>query len=177
MFAFVFVIFAGSLSAQTPIPDFKNQPTAIDKDGKLVKLEKQSVEMKVKAKGMGYGGVSNYINLVPNTSPVVLDGKNVAFVIKVDDDVDPETLFYITLCKTTGKNRQVEMMRTSAFAGFGAGGKSTKKEVVNYTIEKVVDNVYKLVVGDLPAGEYAFISTTQGAMGSSGTIVYAFGIR
>ena len=162
-------------NAQSLIPDFKNQPYAINGD-KLVKLEKQTVEMKVKAKAMGYGGVSNYINMIPNTSPVVLSGSDVSFVIKTDDDVDPETLFYITLCKTSKKGRQVEMQRTSAFAGYGAGGKSTKKDQVAYEIEKIQDNVYKIVVGHLEPGEYAFINTAQGASGSN-SIVYAFGVR
>ncbi|MCO5249727.1 MAG: hypothetical protein M9887_12355 [Chitinophagales bacterium] len=168
--------YATIVSAQSLIPDFKNQPYAINGGDHLLKLEKQTVEMKTKAKGMGYGGVSSYINLIPNASPVVLDGSNVNFVIKTDDDVDPETLFYITKCKTNNKSRQVEMQRTSAFAAYGAGGKSTKKDQVSYEIEKIQDNVYKIVIGNLEAGEYAFINTAQGASGSS-SIVYAFGIK
>jgi hypothetical protein len=49
----------GILMAQDPqVPDFKNSPMILKKDGSLGKLEKQTSEIKHKAKAMGYGGTS-----------------------------------------------------------------------------------------------------------------------
>jgi hypothetical protein len=176
-FALVLTYFFNTEVSAQPIPDFKNQPMLL-KDGQLSKLEKQTAEMKVKAKGMGYGGVSNYINLVPANSPVAMGNRSPEFVIKVEDDVDPETVFYLTLCKTTGKNRQVEMMRMSAFAAYGAGGKSTKKDHVSLTYTKIADNVFKITVDEpLESGEYAFVNSSQGTTGGAMTVVYCFAIK
>lgn len=163
------------------IPDFKNQPMLLNEDGSLSKLEKQVSEMKVKAKAMGYGGASSYINLIPANSPVSLSDNTPEFVIKVDDDIDPETVFYLTKCAVNSKNRQIEMMRTSAFAAYGAGGKSTKKEIVALEYSKIGENVYKMTVTEaLEPGEYAFVNASQGS-GSAGaagsTVVFSFGVK
>lgn len=163
------------------IPDFKNQPMYLESDGSLKKLEKQTAEMKVKAKGFGYGGTSNYINLVPANSPVVIKGDKAEFVIKVEDDVDPETIYYLAKCTETNKNRQVEMFRTSAFAIYGAGGKSTKRNIIPLNYSKIAENVFKISVdGTLEPGEYAFVNSSQGSMGAGGgsmSIVYCFGVN
>ena len=178
LFVFTAMFFGVSVNAQNLIPDFKNQPYAISTDGSsLIKLEKQTTEMKSKMKALGYGGKSDYINLIPATSPVVLKPDNLSFVIKVEDDVDPETIFYITKCAVNKKNRQVELKRTSAFAEYGAGGRSTKKDQIGYTVEKIADNVYKIIPSNVEAGEYAFINIAQGASGSTNSIVYSFGIK
>src|SRR5665647_1590072 len=97
-----------SFGQLTPVPDFKNQPMALE-NGKLEKLEKQTVEQKVKAKAMGYGGSSSFILLLGESSPVVLSS-NPTFIIKVDADVDPESVIYLRkVAKANKKGRELEM--------------------------------------------------------------------
>lgn len=163
--------------AQTPqVPEFKNSPMVIKGDGTLAKLEKQNSEIKTKAKGMGYGGVSTFINIDGKTSPVRVK-PNAAFMVKVEADVDPETVFYISPAKEVGKSREIEMTRVSAFAAYGAKTKSVKKDDIVCTFTKVSDGVYKITPDSplTPGVEYAFVNATQGANGSQST-VFCFGV-
>jgi hypothetical protein len=157
----------------TPVPDFKNQPMALV-NGKLEKLEKQTVENKTKAKGMGYGGVSSFILLLGESSPVVLSS-NPTFLIKVEADVDPESVIYLRkVSKANKKGREVEMMRLSAFAGYGAKGKSVKKNDSGLDFTKVSDGVFSFTpIKPLEPGEYAFLNpaATQQAL------VFAFSVH
>lgn len=168
-----------SFAQLTPIPDFKNQPMLL-KDGKLEKLEKQTVEQKVKAKAMGYGGTSSFIMLTGCCSPVVLDSKP-TFVIKVEDDVDPESVIYLRkVAKANKKGRELEMARVSAFAAYGAKGKSVKKNDSGLEFTKISDNVYSCVpIEPLTPGEYAFLNVSQGGAigGGSNSLVFAFGVK
>jgi hypothetical protein len=166
--------------ATTQIPDFKNQPMLVKADGSLSKLEKQSAEMKSKAKGMGYGGISTFLNLIGTSSPVSINANDAKFIMKVEDEVDPETLFYLTPCAVKGKGREVEMARASAFAGYGAKGKSTRKDDIQLEFSKVEKNVYTISIASatpLVSGkQYAFVSSAQGTSGSA-TVVFLFGVN
>ena len=163
--------------AQQAVPDFKNSPMAIGSDGKLIKLEKKSVEIKAKAKAMGYGGISMFLNIDGKNSDVRVSTSS-SFIIKVEADVDPETVFYLTPAKIVGKSREIEMARTSAFAAYGAKGKSVKKDDINFEFEKVTDGVFKMIPSKelAPETEYAFVSTIQGSSGQQ-SIVFLFGTK
>ena len=166
----------GVLMAQEPqIPDFKNSPMILKKDGSLGKLEKQTSEIKHKAKAMGYGGTTTYLNFTDPASPVKV-GKDVVFIVKLNDaETDPESVFYLTKVQHGSKSRSVDLVNVSAFAAYGAGGKSTKKDYVKLDYEKVAPGVYKIIPKDLEAAnEYAFVSTAQSTSGSN-SIVYLFG--
>ncbi len=173
--AAIAMFFAYAASAQVPVPDFKNQPTLLV-DGKLVKLEKQSSEVKHKVQGMGYGGTTSNLHLDGGQSDVRTTTKP-EFVIKVDNDVDPETLYYLTKTIKSKKARDVEMAKQSAFAAYGAVGKSVKRFHVKLDFEKVADGVFKIKVGEpLEDGEeYAFVAVSQGVNTGNST-VYAFGV-
>ncbi len=166
---------ASSVNAQS-VPDFKNSPMAVGADGNLLKLEKKSVEIKAKVKAMGYGGMSTFLNIDGKNSPVRLK-PNAQFMLKVDVDTDPETVFYLTPTKEVRNTREVEMNRTSAFAAYGAKGKSVKKDDITLEFSKVSEGVYKLVPSaPLVSGtEYAFVSAAQGASGQQ-SVVFLFGI-
>jgi hypothetical protein len=158
-----------------PVPDFKNTPMLL-KDGKLVKLEKQNSEVKQKVNGAGFGGTSQNVTIDGPSSPVSAPAK-AEFVLKVDADADPETIFYLAKCLEHKKVREVEVGKTSAFAAYGATGKSVKRfhEKLNY--EKISDGVYKLKVDEkLEPGEYAFVPNAGGAAGSM-SAVYCFSVR
>ncbi len=166
----------GVLNAQNLVPEFKNQPAAIDGD-KMVKLEKVSAEVKQKINGMGYGGTSQNIQIDLPSSPVRLSS-NPEFLLKVDSDTDPETVFYLAICLKAKKVRSVEVAKTSAFAAYGATGKSAKRFHVELTYEKVGDGVYKIKVNEaLKAGEeYAFVMKSSGASGQISN-VFCFGVN
>lgn len=174
----IIVAIAGLVFAQDALaPEFKNTPMLL-KNGALVKLEKQTAEQKTKAKGMGYGGVSSFILLVGEKSPIRTSNKPV-FYLKVDADIDPETVFYLSkVTKANSKGREVEMSRMSAFAAYGAKGKSTKADDVVCTYTKVSEGVYSLTPNNILApGEYVFINVSQGSgQGASGSMLYAFGV-
>ncbi len=166
----------GTLLAQEPqIPDFKNSPMILKKDGSLGKLEKQTSEIKHKAKAMGYGGTTTYLNFTDPKS-TVRTGTDVVFIIKLNDaETDPESVFYLTKVQHGSKSRSVDLVNVSAFAAYGAGGKSTKKDYVKLDYEKVSPGVYKIKPSGLEAAnEYAFVSTSQSTSGSN-SIVYLFG--
>jgi hypothetical protein len=64
----------------------------------------------------------------------------------------------------------------SAWAGYGAKGKSVKKDQVQLSFEKVQDGVYKIHAEGLVKGEeYAFVSAGQGASGGQSTL-FLFGV-
>ena len=163
------------VSAQTPVPDFKNQPMLL-KDGKLVKLEKQSPEVKHKVQGMGYGGTTSNLNLDGGKSEV-RTGTSPEFVIKVDGETDPETVFYLTKTLASKKYRSIELQKQSAFAAYGAQGKSVKRFHVKLNFEKASDGIYKIKVDEpLEDGEeYAFVAVSQGVNTGNST-VFAFGV-
>jgi hypothetical protein len=173
--AAVVMLCAYAASAQVPVPDFKNTPTLL-KDGKLVKLEKQNSEVKQKVNGMGFGGMSQNVTIDGGSSPVTAPA-NAEFVIKVDADADPETIFYLAKCLEHKKVREVEVGKTSAYAAYGATGKSVKRFHEKLTFEKISDGVYKIKVAEkLEAGEYAFVPNSGGAAGSM-SAVYCFGVK
>ncbi len=175
LLAVVALFVAFGVSDQVPVPDFKNQP-ALLKDGKLVKLEKQSSEIKAKVNGMGYGGTSQMLTIDGGSSPVTA-GSKPEFVVKVDADADPETVFYMAKCLEHKKVREVEVGKTSAFAGYGATGKSVKRFHIKLNFEKVSDGVYKITCDEtLEPGEYAFVPNAGGAAGSM-SAVYCFAVK
>lgn len=172
----VMLLTVGFLVAQDAVPEFKNQPAALE-NGKLVKLEKISAEVKQKVNGMGWGGVSQNIQIDGPTSPVKLSNKP-EFLLKVDADTDPETVFYLAKCLEHKGVREVEVGKTSAFAAYGATGKSAKRFQIALKYTKVSDGVYKVTVDTsaLEPGEYAFVMASSGAVGQMSN-VYCFKVQ
>jgi len=159
-----------------PKPEFKNQPMIIS-DGGLSKLEVQTAEIKMKVKGLGYGGAQQEISVPGGKSPVVAP-QEPSFVIWVDEGVDPESLIVLTKTEFDSKKRNIPMMKVSALAAFGARGKSmSEKFHVDFSIEKVGDGVYLITpTGPLETGmEYAFYNpeNTQAQQ----LKIFLFGVR
>ena len=146
-----------TLQAQDyPKPDFKNQPVLF-KDGAAQKLERQTAEMKVKVKALGYGGTQQEISVPGGTSPVRTSRKP-SFLIWVDEGVDLDSLLIIKKKNARSKKRNIPIAKVSAFASLGARGKSMAgKYHVPYEIEKVSEDVYKITPSAdlLPKEEYA----------------------
>ena len=168
------IMWTGAINAQQPqVPDFKNSPMILKKDGSLEKLEKQNSEIKVKQ--VPYVGTTRFISITGGKSPVRVK-TDVTFIVKVDAETDPETIFYVQASKGGAKNREIDMEKISNYAGYGAKGKSVKKDQVPLNFDKVQDGVYKITATGLKAGtEYGFVSTAQGASGTQST-VFLFGV-
>ena len=164
-----------ALAQATPqVPEFKNVPHLLNADGSLTKLEKQTTEIKKKAKAMGYGGVNDVIDIEGKSSDVRVQ-KNAEFIVKIDADVDPETAFYLTKAEIQGKGREVAVSHMSMSAGMGGKGKSVHKDDVILKFTKIKDGVYKITpeTALLPGEEYVFINTNQ----SSTPVVFCFGLN
>ena len=168
------IMLAGTVNAQqAQVPDFKNSPMVLKKDGSLEKLEKQNSEIKVKQ--VPYVGTTRFISITGGKSPVRVKA-DATFIVKVDAETDPETVFYVQASKGGAKNREIDMEKVSAYAGYGAKGKSVKKDQVPLNFEKISDGVYKITATGLKAGtEYGFVNTAQGASGTQST-VFLFGV-
>ena len=176
---FLILFIAASLfntvSAQTPqVPDFKNSPMILKTDGSLEKLEKQNSEIKVK--NVPYVGTTRFINITGGKSPVRV-APDAVFIVKVDAETDPETVFYLQDAKGGKKSREIDMEKISNYSGYGAKGGSVKKDQKPLNFEKVTVGVYKITATGLKAGtEYAFVQTSQGASGAQST-VFLFGVN
>ncbi len=166
------IMLAGIVNAQQ-VPDFKNSPMVLKKDGSLEKLEKQNSEIKVKK--VPYVGTTRFISITGGKSSVRV-GTDAVFIVKVDGETDPETVFYLQASKGGSKNREIDMEKISNYASYGAKGKSVKKDQVECTYEKISAGVYKITPKGLKAGtEYGFVDAVQGASGAHST-VFLFGI-
>ncbi len=158
--------------AQNPqIPDFKNTPMLVNGDGSLTKLEKLTGEKKSKTAGgpwgAAYGGAAanmDYMVFDQPTSSVKVDPKS-AFIVKLDEDVDPESVFKLTSVVVNKKNKNREVYTKKS------GGKSVQDSFVTLSYEKVAAGVYKITPAALqPATEYAFIT-------ESSSTVFLFGTK
>jgi hypothetical protein len=174
LFLTVTLMCCGLIFAQQPqVPDFKNSPMILKKDGSLEKLEKQNSEIKVKK--VPYVGTTRFISITGGKSPVRV-GTDAVFIVKVDAETDPETVFYLQASKGGSKNREIDMEKISQYASYGAKGKSVKKDQLPISYDKVSPGVYKITITGLKAGtEYAFVDASQGASGAHST-VFLFGV-
>jgi len=164
----------GTLMAQdVQVPDFKNEPMLLKKDGSLGKLEKTTGEAKSKGTynpGAFYGGnvgTNDYIVFQSAKSPVSV-GTDAHFIVKLGDaETDPESVFYLTKAVIHKNTREIYTKK--------AMGKSLKDSYVQLEFEKVAPGVYKIIPKGLVAGtEYGFVSTAGGA---GHTIVFLFGTK
>jgi hypothetical protein len=155
--------YAGAIFAQdAQIPDFKNEPMLIKKDGSLGKLEKTAGEAKTKTAGgpwgAAYGGANAivYYSVFPGAASSVSVGSDAKFIVKLADaETDPASVFYLTKAIVHKNTREVYTKK--------AGGKSAAELHVDLDFEKVSPGVYKLVPKGLVAGtQYAFVQLSSG---------------
>jgi hypothetical protein len=144
------IISAGFVFAQEPqIPDFKNTPMLLKKDGSISKLEKATTEVKTKTKGFSYGAsVVSFINILGGHSPVKVDPADAMFIMKlVDAETDPEAALYLTKVQVAKDTRELELSQSAAAmaSAFGGKGKSVKRDDIKCEYTKVAPGVYKFV--------------------------------
>jgi|ERR1043165_3962811 hypothetical protein len=143
------VISAGAFAQEPQIPDFKNTPMLLKKDGSLGKLEKANSEIKAKTKGFSYGAsVVSFINILGGHSPVKIDPADAQFILKLADaETDPEASLYLTKVIVAKDTRELELSQSAAAmaSAFGGKGKSVKRDDIKVEYTKVAPGVYKFV--------------------------------
>lgn len=160
-----------TFAQETKVPDFKNTPVLVNGDGSLTKLEKLTGEKKSKTAGgpwgAAYGGAAanmDYMTFDGVGSAVKVD-PSAQFMVKLDEDVDPESVFKLTTVVVNKKNKNREVYTKKS------GGKSVQDSFVTLSYEKVSPGVYKITTPGLTAAtEYAFIQ-------ESSSTVYLFGTK
>jgi len=145
------------------IPEFSNRPLYMDlKNDKLVDLEKARVGTKTRLVKFGRAGI--YAELENANSAVrILHADTLKFIVRVNAGVDPRIYFELMALSIRKDKREIKVTEVSAW-------KNTKQSVyekIPFTISKVQDGVYILLLPHLATGEYLF-STDKGS--------YAFGI-
>jgi hypothetical protein len=151
-----------------PTPEFTMRPYFI-KNGTLNSLERSNQEMtKTKIKAMGYGGYEISTTIPNPTSNIRFKSTDsIAFIVKVDDGIDPTEVFVVQKGIVKSKERQ--------FKDFNGGSILVKSETgvgVSTEFKKLAPNIYLLTFPkQLEAGEYIVRSGTLNnkALSQAGT--------
>lgn len=142
-------LFFFNVKAQN-LPEFKDKPAYLDvKKEQLIELEKSQYNTMAKAKGLfkAEGGFF----LKGASSNVKIEKKaELKFVVKVTPGTDPTSVF--DLVQFEVRNDQRIFITTTA----KSTGTSTSFEKINYSVNKIKDDYYYLIVKDLNKGEYFF---------------------
>ena len=150
LFASIALFASASFSQDVQIPDFKNTPMLIKKDGTLGRLEKPTTEVKSKTKGFSYGASAvTFLNILGGSSTVKIDPSEANFIIKLNDaETDPEGYLYITKVIVSRDTRELELAQSAAVGAmmFGGGkGKSVQRDDIKAEFTKIAPGVYKFV--------------------------------
>lgn len=136
--------------AQTKLPEFNHKPAYYNSStNELIDLEKSQYNTMAKAKGLFSAEGGFYLN--GTKSPIAITNKGtLKFIVKVIPGTDPTSVFDLVKLEIR-KDKRV-LITTKA----KVTSTSTSYEKVNYTVEKIKDGYYYLVVKNLVAGEYFF---------------------
>lgn len=136
--------------AQTKLPEFNDKPAYFNSGtNELIELEKSQYNTMAKAKGLFSAEGGFYLNGVK--SSVAIKNKSILkFIVKVNPGTDPTSVFDLVKFEIR-KDKRV-LITTKA----KVTSTSTSFEKINYTIEKVKDGYYYLVIKNLASGEYFF---------------------
>ncbi len=150
------------LEAQnTLLPEFNDKPAYYNaKEKKLVELEKSQYNTIAKAKGLFKAEAGFFMN--ESSSPVRISKQDeLKFVVKVAAGIDPTSVF--DLVKFEVKDNK----RVFITAKAKATGSTNSFSKISYSVEKIKEGYYYLVVKGLDKGEYFF---------GSSDFMFAFGI-
>jgi hypothetical protein len=172
-----------------------------------MRLEKSSSKMEAKTKMGGFGGMENGYTLDGEGSNVHLNsGSNLSFVFSTGASVkqaspekdsmmeaggmdpsmmnmsmssmmDPASMISLYKAESGKGKRKIIMQKTGGAMAFG-GAKMKSADKYTFSIKKVRDGYWELVVDKvLPKGEYAFSVMSLGMGSVDGeTALYAFAI-
>ena len=152
--AFLLLASICQLNAQnTQLPEFNDKPAYYHaKDKKLVELEKSQYNTLAKAKGIFKAEAGFFLN--GTTSPVKISiQEELKFIVKVAEGVDPTSVFDLAKFEIRDNKRVLITAKANATSSTNSLTK------INYSIEKIKDGYYYLVVKELDKGEYFFGSS------------------
>ncbi|MCC5654986.1 hypothetical protein LC609_35535 [Nostoc sp. XA013] len=148
--------------AQTKLPEFNDKPAYFNAaTNELIELEKSQYNTMAKAKGLFSAEGGFYLNGI-KSSVTIKNKSTLKFIVKVTPGTDPTSVFDLVKFEIR-KDKRV-LITTKA----KATSTSTSFDKINYTIEKVKDGYYYLVVKNLASGEYFF---------GSGDFMFAFSLE
>lgn len=132
------------------LPEFKEKPSFVEgKTGKLIELEKSQYTPMAKAKGL-FKAEGGFV-LNGASSPVsILGQKELKFVVRVADGIDPTSIF--DLAKFTIRGNQRIFITTVA----KATSTTTSLEKIPFEVKKIKNEYHYLIVKELQSGEYFF---------------------
>lgn len=162
-------------SATVLEPQYISRFSALDANGKLIELERQTVSFHTKMKAFpGYASVKMTTEFKPGVSPVRV-AANQQFVVRGRAPIDPLSRFELRALKGSKDHREFVMVQGhgTAFV-FTASGTATANPVegaVSIRFEEYGSNSYRITPDHpLPPGEYAL------AVRGPTTELYCFGV-
>ena len=171
----------GILEAQnepsTPVaePQYINSFSAVDANGKLIELERQTVTFHTKAKVFpGYASMKMTTEFKPGISPVRVAASQ-QFIVRGRAPIDPLSRFELRLLKGSKDHREFLMVQSHASAFvFTASATATanpEEGAIAIRFEEYGANSYRISPErPLPPGEYAL------AVRGLASELYCFGV-
>lgn len=177
------VIFSISLWSQEKInePDFIGEAFILNPDQSILKMEKQTVQMKTKAGASvfltGIGKVKTKIQIDGCCSNSVYTPVNdeIKIVVRaVDNETDPLSIIQIFKFDKRSKKRLAELSSVGTFAG----GSSNNLEYLRFSAEKYGKNSYLLTINTFEKDvEYGLIVNNPNALDQKSIVVSTFSVQ
>jgi len=161
--------------------EFSSRPYYLN-DGELKNFEKVKAKFEVKVKGMGYGGTESYLTAFGEKSNVRFDKSLPKILVKYEGNGDPEDLLTIVKAKKSKRKKDRRRFVQSSMA-FGGKTRDTSKSEILYTIKKINENIYEIIIdSELVSGEYAIIPALNSGNNSlvnynATSKIFCFGIN
>jgi hypothetical protein len=157
-----------SATTTAPIEPEWPGPIFLLVEGKLIPIEGQRPTGSTKIKALGFGGGTfSYVYAKPASPTRIASGANPVFVMRLERDVNPETLVVLDQMQTSSDNRKIVTAKVGSMVkGFSGkeGTQNLELTFVRYGSTSAKFTIKKV----LPKGEYAF-RTASG-------ITYMFGV-
>lgn len=145
-------LFFFNVKAQS-LPEFKDKPAYFDVNKKQLKeLEKSQYSTMAKAKGL-FKAEGGFFLKGASSNVKIEKQAELKFVVKVTPGTDPTSVF--DLVQFEVRNDQRVLITTTA----KSTSTSTSFEKINFSVKKIKEGYYYLIVKDLNKGEYFFGST------------------
>ena len=163
------LLLAGAAQAQTipettPEPEFIGEIVTVRPDGTVAKLEKQSVQMRTRAKLIIEG---------PKAGVRLTAGQPASFIVRaVDNATDPMSIINVFRFEAKKDKRMAEMASVSSFGSV----KSNKLERLSFTGRKFGESSYLITLDETPAGEYGITVSNPNNLDEKQVIVSTFAI-
>jgi hypothetical protein len=139
----------------TPETEYIGLFAALDSSGKLIDLERQTPEDKIKVKAMGFGGGEGFIQMKGETSPVRFKAlQKIEFVVRVSSQqIDPVSIIQFFRMESKKGVRRLSISKVGIMA---VGSKSTvNQNAISFNAAKYGESSFRIVPASLLLpGEY-----------------------